>query len=297
MSRTWLQWLTEMSAEQGFPSFHDWMLSHPDKSYTDFGREIDCPLLELQKAHLESSRAEGRFLEGVAHCLARNWAGGPAGIGRWIVLMRGLGAGELEPAPRVLRDELQPEPGWVPATGRDPLIQRALELAPARGYSDPAPGGRYRAEIEPMWNRVTVYYSARKWLSGLKGFTPEQGRLFALHYCHTEILNGGFFQFFWNSSGIVAPEALEGYEMLGLRDCADLLQRALAFFGEPFPRDRKQRMGCLPDWPRNRDRQYWDPFCELDYEYYAAVSEDRFERVADAFTGRPRLRLIHGGRR
>jgi hypothetical protein len=39
--------------------------------------------------------------------------------------------------------------------------------------------------------------------------------LYAAHFCLSEVHNGGFLQFFWNSTGLVAPEAADGFMEIG----------------------------------------------------------------------------------
>jgi hypothetical protein len=59
--------------------------------------------------------------------------------------------------------------------------------------------------VEPYWNQIDIqdpdifqhtFQSAPK-ISGL---------MFAAHFCQSEVCNGGFHQFFWNSTGVLAPE-------------------------------------------------------------------------------------------
>ena len=69
--------------------------------------------------------------------------------------------------------------------------------------------------------------------------------LYATHYFLSEIHNGGFLQFFWNSTGLIAPEAIEGFIAIGMPKLAALLQATAAPLGSPYPRDRDPRWDAL----------------------------------------------------
>lgn len=98
------------------------------------------------------------------------------------------------------------------------------------------PGERYRKVIEPTWEREhspAVPLHCGAWLRSLR---PEQRHLYTVHWCQAQVCNGGFHQFLANPSGILAPEAAEGFRAIGLPGCAALVDEAVAFFGTPFLR-------------------------------------------------------------
>jgi hypothetical protein len=65
----------------------------------------------------------------------------------------------------------------------------------------------------------------------LAPLTRGQKAVFASYWCMSEVLNGGLHQFFFNHTGDLAPEALEGFSLLGAGTCASLLEQA----GRLFP--------------------------------------------------------------
>ncbi len=67
----------------------------------------------------------------------------------------------------------------------------------------------------------------------------------AANFCLSEIYNGGLLQLFWNSTGLITPEAVEGFSAMGMPLLADILSRAAALLGEPFPREREARWDAL----------------------------------------------------
>jgi hypothetical protein len=40
---------------------------------------------------------------------------------------------------------------------------------------------------------------------------------------------------------VLAPEAVEAFNYLGMPECSAILKNAMTFFGEPYPRDRSSR--------------------------------------------------------
>ena len=51
-----------------------------------------------------------------------------------------------------------------------------------------------------------------------------------------EVANGGFLQYFWNSSGQFAMEALAGYRLIGASQHAKLTEQAINVFMKRIPR-------------------------------------------------------------
>jgi len=146
------------------------------------------------------------------------------------------------------------------------------------------PGEAAWRAIEPVWESINIYGSPQEFLDGFRAVPEPVGHLFAVHWCDSEICNGGFHQFFGNSTGILAPEALDGFRAIGLSKCADLLQEALMILGYPYPRKRKARCLRLKQVERDgEERAEWDPFYELDDQYYAAKNGDGLYKTMDRY--------------
>ena len=74
--------------------------------------------------------------------------------------------------------------------------------------------------------------------------------------------NGGFEEFFWNSSGQYSHEILEAYEAIGATKTATLIYNAFTAFGEiPIPKDNAFRKKILTDLKS----EAWDV---LDQAFY-----------------------------
>ena len=64
--------------------------------------------------------------------------------------------------------------------------------------------------VEPIWLPLNRSWDdAEEFVRRFRGVRPEAGHLYAAHWCQSEVCNGGFDQFFSNTTGLLAPEALE----------------------------------------------------------------------------------------
>ena len=95
--------------------------------------------------------------------------------------------------------------------------------------------------VEAIWDEVSIYGSPEEFLSQFEKLSEKQKVLFSTHWTQSEIMNGGLSQFFSNPTGILAPEAVWGFEKLGMYKCAEVLSEAMKFFGREYPRLRAQR--------------------------------------------------------
>lgn len=81
---------------------------------------------------------------------------------------------------------------------------------------------------------------------GAKGLSQPQLYYLTLFFLDAEVQNGGFSQFYFNSSGDLAPHAVAAARAVGAAKIADLVQKANGLFGKPGPSaDRNERMDQL----------------------------------------------------
>jgi Domain of unknown function (DUF4375) len=147
-------------------------------------------------------------------------------------------------------------------------------------------GDRYWELISPHWLPLN-----ETWDLGVDVFLTETKKLprrvvdlYSAHWCQSEVNNGGFYQFFSNTTGLLAPEAVAAFQAIGLVEWAALLREAMAYFPTPYPRERGVRLGLLPE-PDARKREFWDPFTAFDDSFYDCVDGQhrRWEEAADAY--------------
>lgn len=129
---------------------------------------------------------------------------------------------------------------------------------------------------EPMYWTINIYGSYDDYLESAKGFTVEQRYLNAICWYFAEVNNGGHYQFFYNSTGIVWEDALAGLRLFNMKELADNFQSVLDFFGGTVPFDRAERWYLLPQSENNPE--FFDFLDEKDdvvYEY-EGIFEDVF---------------------
>jgi hypothetical protein len=151
----------------------------------------------------------------------------------------------------------------------------------SRGHRNPP---AYWSLVGPLWDSISIYDGPDAFLRQFVGARPAAGHLFAAHWCQSEVHNGGFYQFFSNPTGVLAPEALAGFRAIGLQEWAAALEAAMRFFGDPYPRDQEGRERKLAR-PGGVARGRWRPFTILDESFYewGRREPDGFERLADAY--------------
>lgn len=103
------------------------------------------------------------------------------------------------------------------------------------------PGSIAFERLESDCATVEMYGSVDEYESSIADIPRESLLILSALNCDGEVCNGGFRQFFRNTTGILAPEAVDGYELLGFPGCANALRDAMALFPCPYPRDRWER--------------------------------------------------------
>jgi HEAT repeat protein len=107
---------------------------------------------------------------------------------------------------------------------------------------------------------------------GFAGLTQPQQAIYAISILDGEVRNGGFSQYFVNSSGNQASEALRGLELVGAKQTLGIVRQAFQQFGPNGPpRDRQQRARQLAALTKAQDAA----LDRLNSEYYK--SEERLE--------------------
>ena len=132
--------------------------------------------------------------------------------------------------------------------------------------------------VETVWDEIDIYESEQVFLSTYAKADRNAGLLFAAHFAQSEICNGGFNQFFWNSTGVLASEAVEGMQLIGMSETAKIIASAMQVFGEPYPRGRGPRQFKL----EGVDKLALDA---LDKEFFRLIASEAggFVIAADAF--------------
>lgn len=114
--------------------------------------------------------------------------------------------------------------------------------------------------IDPLWYAVNIYDTKERYDSDLAAFSLPQRYVFAIQWYLAEVYNGGHDQFFFNSTGIVWRDALDGMRVIGLTECADILSEAAQRMGGEPSFDREERWAIMdekePEFDDLDDRLY-----------------------------------------
>ena len=86
---------------------------------------------------------------------------------------------------------------------------------------------------KPVVGKIDLINGMRPFLETYGKCDPHVGLLCATLYSQAEKCNGGFTQFFANSTGILAPEAVVGCVALGMPDAAHQIELAMEILGYP----------------------------------------------------------------
>lgn len=151
-------------------------------------------------------------------------------------------------------------------------------------------GERYWRAVEPIWDKVSIYDGEFVFLSQFPELDPNVGHLFAAHWCNSEVCNGGFWQLFYNSTGVLAPEALLAFTALELDSFADCLRNAMSLMGNPYLRDRSARIEIF-EKDEETGGVLEETLNDLSDRYFAArrLGYRHFDLAADAFARRSGL--------
>ncbi len=297
MSNAWSgDWNARIQAfarREGYDGIWNWMSAHPRVSLLELAKLIgDAAAIQIQRlvtAHCLDNGLMGECLRdsivrGIHQHLPNGW--GSKNDFQHAMALTATGAvpdpySELASAlsNQLLRTSPPPH-GWLAI---EALPQAKRDMI-ARGAFIKPPGSIYAAAIDSIWKSVSIHEGPEVFLRQYTAVRTELGQLFAAHWCISEVGNGGFHQFFTNSTGVLAPEALAAFTTIGMPQCAAVVAEAISFFGRPYPRDREFRIELLNGIP-GESREEWDPFFKLDDRFYALLDAENggFNQAADAF--------------
>ena len=109
--------------------------------------------------------------------------------------------------------------------------------------------------VFPRWDR-----------DGYSSLTPAERVAYCIDALEREVSNGGFRQFFDNSSGDTAMDTVAALDAIGASQAAALVHRAVAMFpGSDPPRDRDTRCALMEQLPAAAEEEW----SALDDQFYA----------------------------
>jgi hypothetical protein len=300
----WAQRIDDFARSQGHAHIWHYLRAHPGVPLTTvadtIGSAAAIQIHRLVLQHCLTNREMGALIRdlmarSIREALPKGW-----GEANDFKHARATGVGILPEPYRTLAREMGtslleqevPPRGWLPESGDDEILlrvhARAVESLPQerrqileRGAIEPQPGDAYWAKVEPIWKAISIYEGGDTFLEQFQRVQGKLGDLLAAHWCQSEVRNGGFAQFFGNSTGVLAPEAAAGFRAIGMPRCAAVIAEAMSFFGRPYPREREEREAALTGEAR--------PFAALDDQFYDLLSEEAggFAVAADKYASAP----------
>ncbi|NCU05033.1 MAG: DMP19 family protein [Chitinophagaceae bacterium] len=117
------------------------------------------------------------------------------------------------------------------------------------------------------------------WGDNLDRLTEPQKHFFFNQNLEREINNGGFNQYFYNSSGDYAHETLTSLQSIGANKTAVILRQAIDQFpNSTVPKDRQERQNVL-EQIEDKANEVWENLDQKFYAYEDDLTELNLEYV------------------
>ena len=136
---------------------------------------------------------------------------------------------------------------------------------------------KYQKYYAPYYEIFNFYEGREAWLRSIENIPIKAVNLFSVHWLHYEIYNGGFWQYFFNSTCVSFPEAKIGFQAIGMPEVASLIEKAALLVGDPFPFDMDKRR-LVVGYPIDRM-----DFGELTDKFYELADTDKIFRRQPKF--------------
>jgi hypothetical protein len=135
----------------------------------------------------------------------------------------------------------------------------------------------YPAAFQAYSEQFNFYDGRDAWLESIAPIPRKAVHLFCVHWAHLEIHNGGFWQYYHNSTCTSFPEAIQGFEAIGMPQVAQLIIDAARQVGDPFPFDETPRREIVGGPSDRMD------FGALDAAFYDLADTEQLFRKKPKF--------------
>jgi len=125
--------------------------------------------------------------------------------------------------------------------------------------------------VAPLVQNVSIYDGPDTYLKDLTKFSKQQQYVFAIDWYQSEVDNGGHKQFFFNATGIVFQEALDGLQAIGAYEFYKIMKEATVRMGNGLSKDCSTRRFFLEDERPNFD--------DLDTKFYTLNKDAPLETL------------------
>ena len=114
--------------------------------------------------------------------------------------------------------------------------------------------------IEPVFWSVSIYDGEKQYEKDLEAFSLPQRYVFAIEWYMSEVNNGGHDQFYWNSTGIVWEDAMNGFQAIKAQINYEIIKESANMMGGNPSKNWDKRQNQLekfePDFSTLDDRFY-----------------------------------------
>lgn len=135
----------------------------------------------------------------------------------------------------------------------------------------------YPHVYEPYYDKFDFYNGREAWLASIQTIPRKAVYLFSVHWLHLEVFNGGFWQYFHNSTSTSYPEAVEGFRAIGMPEVATVIENAALKLGNPFPFDKIVREEIVGPPEKRMD------FMSFNEKFYELADTEKFFRREPKF--------------
>ena len=132
-----------------------------------------------------------------------------------------------------------------------------------------------------------AYDGPERYEEELAHFSTEQRLVLAYHWYLSEVTNGGHEQFYWNTTGIVWPDAVKAFRELGHFEVVAIINASVNRLGGNPSLDRDERQEQL---------EQMDPdFEDLDQELFRVLERADFDEKVLQFIRTHRESFLFSG--
>ncbi|MBB5759779.1 hypothetical protein HNR00_004513 [Methylorubrum rhodinum] len=96
-----------------------------------------------------------------------------------------------------------------------------------------------------LWQCLNHYDAPAAVAARLAALPTPHARIVAVRIFEAEMLNGSVHQAFFNSSGVLAPDVAAALKAMNLPDHAAAVERGIAMFPKPYPRETEARRAFM----------------------------------------------------
>ena len=136
-------------------------------------------------------------------------------------------------------------------------------------------GGIGELSIDDIWeiddsftlvNEMGYYLSEKcDFGDNIKCLSDAERTIYVVYTLECEVNNGGFAQYFFNSSGNLGNELCAAFEKIGATENAEICAKATDVFGDNYPTDRSKRQDIMM---ADENVHFGDIWSECDNEFF-----------------------------